>query len=95
MADEIKIRETGGAGRTESLYNRQSVKRPERKSDVISSEKTQISEEARILQELVPKVLSRIEKEREDEPRSATNADVAKALTEELIKALLAKKFIE
>ncbi|MCS7212868.1 MAG: hypothetical protein NZ927_01380 [Candidatus Calescibacterium sp.] len=96
MADEIKIRGTGGTTRTESVYNKGSKKIEQQKESMFgTTEKAKISEEARILGEFVPKVLSAIDKERQVEPKPATNSDIAKSLAEEIIKAALAKKFIE
>lgn len=96
MADEIKIRGTGGTARTESVYNKGSKKIEQQKESMFgATEKAKISEEARILGEFVPKILSAIEREKQVEPKPATNSDIAKSLAEELIKAVLAKKFIE
>ncbi len=95
MADEIKIKGTGGVPKTDSLHNR-NIRKVSYGESVIKTERTTISEEAKILREFVPKILASIEKERNIEPKpTASNAEIAKSLTEELVKSILAKKFIE
>lgn len=95
MADETKIREGGGIQRNEPIQGRPVTRKTEKTTEPFRTEKTEISDEARILREFVPQVVSRIEKEREDEPKPAKNSEIARSLIEELVKTILAKKFLE
>lgn len=94
MADEIKVKITKDITRIENIQNQKS-----QQGKIVSSggkikEKTEISEEAKILTEFVPKIIKSIQEsenvERESKP--ASNSQIAASLIEELIKSVLTKK---
>ncbi len=95
MADDIKVKITKEINRVEPPRTRVEKIKPEvRGSSAPVSEKPQISEEAKILTEFVPKILAQIEK---TEPQAkttenVTNRDIANSIVEEFVKAIISKK---
>ncbi len=99
MADEIKMKIIKDVSKVESPSIK--FKRVEKQNQIsgTSKERAEISEEAKILNEFVPKVLASIERsessEMEAKAKPASNSDIAGAFLEELIKTILAKKLSE
>ena len=90
MADEIKIKATREISKAEpsSLVKKDVVSQKVSRAD-----KPEISEEAKIFSEFVPKVLQALDKEVDKESKPASNSQIASSLIEELVKAILSKKF--
>jgi hypothetical protein len=94
MADEIKVKITKDITRIENIQNQKSQQGKIVRSEGKITEKTEISETAKILTEFVPKIIKSIQEsenvERESKP--AENSQIAASLIEELIKSILTKK---
>lgn len=99
MADEIKMKIVKDVSKVETPNVKFKKVEKQSQAPIGSKERAEISEEAKILNEFVPKVLAALEKSEsvkvESKAKPASNSEIASAFLEELIKTILAKKSIE